>query len=110
MLQAQPDVRHQARVLSAGGQHAGAWLSVFPMTMWATARARHYQPIGKSTSRFYGVKAWNRQFDVDVANASVRALLERTVTCDRIVHDVASQLAQRGPGGRGLPPVRHMLY
>lgn len=58
-------------------------------------RARHYQPIGKSTSRFYGVKAWNRQFDVDVANASVRALLERTVTCDRIVHDVASQLAQR---------------
>ena len=43
VLQAQPDVRHQARVLSAGGQHAGAWLSVFPMTMWATARARHYQ-------------------------------------------------------------------
>ena len=41
--EAQPDDRHRARVLSAGGQHAGAWLAVFPMTMWATARARHFQ-------------------------------------------------------------------
>ena len=43
MLQLQPDDRHRARVLSAGGLHAGSWLCVFPMTMHATARARHYQ-------------------------------------------------------------------
>ena len=30
-------------MVSACGVHAGAWLAVFPMTMWATARARHYQ-------------------------------------------------------------------
>jgi hypothetical protein len=41
--QAQPDDRHRARLRSAGGLTAGAWLSVFPVTMWSTARARHYQ-------------------------------------------------------------------
>ena len=43
VLQLQPDARHRARVLSAGGLHAGSWLCVFPITMHATARARHYQ-------------------------------------------------------------------
>ena len=40
VLQLQTDERHRARVYSAGGLHAGAWLCVFPMTMHATARAR----------------------------------------------------------------------
>ncbi len=39
----QPDDRHRARLRSAGGLHGGTWLAVFPMTMWTTARARHYQ-------------------------------------------------------------------
>jgi hypothetical protein len=43
VLQLQPDARHRARVLSAGGLHAGSWLCVFPITMHGTARARHYQ-------------------------------------------------------------------
>ena len=43
VLQLQPDARHRSRVLSAGGLHAGSWLCVFPITMHATARARHYQ-------------------------------------------------------------------
>ena len=43
VLRLQPDDRHRARVLSAGGLHAGSWLCVFPITMHATARARHYQ-------------------------------------------------------------------
>jgi hypothetical protein len=43
VLAAQPDDHHRARFLSAGGQHAGTWLAAFPMSMWTTARARHYQ-------------------------------------------------------------------
>jgi hypothetical protein len=43
VLQMQPDDRHRARVQSAGGLHGGSWLCVFPITMHATARARHYQ-------------------------------------------------------------------
>jgi hypothetical protein len=35
--------RHAARFQSTCGQHAGSWLAVFPMSGWATARARHYQ-------------------------------------------------------------------
>ena len=42
-MQLQPDDRHRARVLSASGLHAGSWLAAFPVTMHATARARHYQ-------------------------------------------------------------------
>ena len=43
VLQLQPDARHRARVLSAGGLHAGSWLCVLPITMHTTAHARHYQ-------------------------------------------------------------------
>jgi len=43
VLAAQPDDFQRARFLSAGGQHAGTWLAAFPMSMWTTARARHYQ-------------------------------------------------------------------
>ena len=43
VLQFQLDARHRARVLSAGGLHAGQWLCVFPVTMHATARGRHFQ-------------------------------------------------------------------
>ena len=42
-LEQQPDQLHRARLLSAGGQHAGQWLTVFPITIWGTVRARHYQ-------------------------------------------------------------------
>ena len=35
--------RHAARFQSTSGQHAGSWLAVFPMSSWATGRARHYQ-------------------------------------------------------------------
>ena len=37
------DDASRARLLSAGGLHAGSWLTVFPMTPWATVRGRHYQ-------------------------------------------------------------------
>ena len=43
VLRLQTDDRHRARVQSAGGLHGGSWLCVFPMTMNATARGRHYQ-------------------------------------------------------------------
>jgi len=47
-LRAQAEVagespRHAAGFQSTCGQHAGSWLAVFPMSGWATARARHYQ-------------------------------------------------------------------
>ena len=35
--------RHEARLRSAAGQHAGSWLAVFPLTRWTTARGRDYQ-------------------------------------------------------------------
>ena len=43
VLDAQPEPRHRARVISAGGSHAGAWLGAFPVSRWLTARGRHYQ-------------------------------------------------------------------
>ena len=39
----QPSMQHRARVYSAAGQHAGAWLGTFPMTCMSTVRARHFQ-------------------------------------------------------------------
>ena len=39
----QPSMQHRARVYSAAGQHAGAWLGTFPMTCMTTVRARHFQ-------------------------------------------------------------------
>ena len=35
--------RHEARLRSAAGEHAGSWLAVFPLTRWTTARGRDYQ-------------------------------------------------------------------
>ena len=43
VLDSQPDPRHRARLISAGGSHAGAWLGAFPVSKWLTARGRHYQ-------------------------------------------------------------------
>ena len=43
VLAMQPDPRHRARVISAGGSHAGSWLGAFPVNQWLTARGRHYQ-------------------------------------------------------------------
>ena len=43
LLEQQLDDRQRARLLSAGGQQAGAWLCVFPVSVWSTVRARHYQ-------------------------------------------------------------------
>ncbi len=43
VLDAQPEPRHRARLISAGGSHAGAWLGAFPVSKWLTARGRHYQ-------------------------------------------------------------------
>ena len=37
------DERHLARSLSAGGLQAGAGLSAFPVTVYTTGRARHFQ-------------------------------------------------------------------
>ena len=37
------DERHAARLLSAGGLHAGAGLSAIPVTAYLSGRARHYQ-------------------------------------------------------------------
>ena len=35
-------IEQRARVLSAGGHHAGTWLAAFPISLWTTARGRHY--------------------------------------------------------------------
>ena len=43
LLKQQLDDRQRARLLSAGGQQAGAWLCIFPVSVWSTVRARHYQ-------------------------------------------------------------------
>ena len=42
VLNSQIDDKQRARVLSAGGLHAGSWLAAFPVTPWTTARGRHY--------------------------------------------------------------------
>ena len=34
---------HSARLHSCRGQHAGSWLSVFPVTFFSVARSRHYR-------------------------------------------------------------------
>jgi hypothetical protein len=42
VLGMQTDDKQRARVLSAGGHHAGTWLAAFPISLWTTARGRHY--------------------------------------------------------------------
>ena len=39
----QPSEAMRARLYSAAGLHAGAWLGTFPVTCMTTVRARHWQ-------------------------------------------------------------------
>ena len=39
----QPSAAMRARLYSAAGLHAGAWLGTFPVTRMTTVRARHWQ-------------------------------------------------------------------
>jgi hypothetical protein len=77
VLGMQTDDKQRARVLSAGGHHAGTWLAAFPISLWTTARGRHYslalnmrlgQPLPEllsnlGTPKFCGAKGCGQQHD-----------------------------------------------
>ena len=78
VLSMQKDDRQRARVLSAGGHHAGSWLAAFPVSLWTTARGRHYslalnmrlgRPLPEllsnlGTPKFCGASGCAQQHDV----------------------------------------------